>query len=365
MNIPMINLGLEIASLRTELDQALAGVLDGGAFVLGPGVRALEEELAAWLGVRHAIGVASGTDALHIALRAAGVGPGDEVITSPFTFIATAEAIAYTGAVPVFADIHAATFNLDPDAVAAAVTPRTAAILPVHLFGLPADMAPLQDLAARRGLTLIEDAAQAIGATVEGKKVGSLGALGCFSFYPTKNLGALGDGGLVSTDDDALAARVRALREHGHQGGYRHAVIGFNSRLDALQAAALRVKLPHLHAWNQRRRDNAARYAEGLAGTGLTLPVEPAGRRHVFHQYTVRCPDRDRLAAALRAQGIGCNVYYPVGLHQQESMRYLGEPPHLPATQAACREVLSLPVHPWLTVDEINRICDVVRTHAN
>lgn len=356
----MINLSLEIASLRDELLAAISGVLDGGAFVLGPGVRALEEELAAWLGVRHAIGVASGTDALHLALRAAQIGPGDEVITSAFTFIATAEAIAYTGARPVFADIDSRTFNLDPDAVEAAITDRTRAILPVHLFGLPADMDRIRALAARRGLKVIEDAAQAIGASVEGRKVGSLGDLGCFSFYPTKNLGAAGDGGLVTTDDDALASRVRALREHGHQGGYRHALIGFNSRLDALQAAVLRVKLPHLDAWNTRRRDNAARYGRGLAQSGLTLPVEPPGLRHVFHQYTVRAPDRDRLRAALGAAGVGSNVYYPIGLHQQESMRHLGPPPRLPATEAATAEVLSLPMHPWLTGEEIDRICAVI-----
>lgn len=360
MKIPMIDLTLETRALRAELDHALARVLDSGAFVLGPNVRALEAELAEFLGVRHAIGVASGTDALHLALRAAGVGPGDEVITTAFSFIATAEAITYTGAVPVFADIDPVTFNLDPQAVEAALSPRTRALLPVHLYGQAADLGPLVELARRHGLTLIEDAAQAIGAEHEGRRVGACGDLGCFSFYPTKNLGAFGDGGLVTTSDDGLAARVRSLREHGHQGGYLHGSIGFNSRLDELQAAVLRVKLPHLEGWNRARQRNAAAYAERLGDSDLILPAVAPGRTHVFHQYTVRTPERDRVRAALSAAGVASNVYYPVPIHQQPSFRPVAEGVHLPVTEAASTEVLSLPVHAHLRTDEIDRICEVL-----
>ena len=357
----MIDLRRDLAALRPALDAAVARVLDSGTFVLGAEVRALEAELAAFLGVRHAIGVASGTDALHLALRACGLGAGDEVITSPFSFIATAEAVVYTGATPVFADIEPDSFNLDPDAVERAITPRTRAILPVHLYGLPARMDALRELAQRHGLRIIEDAAQAIGARYQGRRVGGWGDLGCFSFYPTKNLGAFGDGGLVTTDDDALAASVRALREHGHQGGYRHGLLGFNSRLDELQAAVLRVKLPHLEAWTSARQANARAYGELLRGADVTLPTAPPDREHVFHQYTVRVKDRDRVRARLGEAGIGSAVYYPVPIHAQPSCSPLAPGARLPVAEAASDEVLSLPIHPNLRPDELARVAEALR----
>lgn len=355
MHVPMYDLAAQTAEARAELDAAIAEVLDGGRFVLGPSVAAFEQDAAKYLGVRHAVGVASGTDALVLALRAAGIGPGDEVITSPFSFIATAEAIVHAGARPVFADVEPGTWTLDPAAVEAAITPRTRAVLPVQLFGQPAEMIALRALCDAHHLLLVEDAAQAFGATLHGAHAGALGDLGCFSFYPSKNLGAFGDGGLVTTNDDGYAARLRSLREHGHAGGYRHVELGYNSRLDALQAAILGVKLRRLDAWNHRRRAAAARYDAWMRRAGLVPPVIRTGARHVFHQYTVQTPHRDEVRAALAAADVGSVVYYPVPIHQQASMSSYAAG-SLPVAERAAAEVLSLPMFPHLSDAQIDHV---------
>ncbi len=369
--VPAADPGREYAELREELETALLEVAASGSYVLGPAVERFEAEVAEYLGVAHAVGVGSGTDALLLALKALGVDPGDEVITSPFTFFATAGAIAHAGATPVFADILPDTFDLDPEAVEAAVTSRTVALLPVHLFGQMADMSRLTEVARRHGLAVVEDAAQAIGAWQEGPDgrmgAGAAGNAGCFSFYPTKNLGGLGDGGLVTTDDPELAERVRRLRVHGRAGsGYRHLEVGYNSRLDALQAAALRVKLGRLETWTERRRANAAAYDRALVGAGedggLLPPAVRPGNRHVFHQYTVRCADRDAAAAGLEAHGIGHAVYYPMPLHRQEALAHLGHGEgDFPAAERAAWEVLSVPVFSGLRAEERERVAGALQ----
>jgi len=362
MNVPMVDLRAQHAPLREELDAAVLEVLRSGHYVLGPNVRAFESEIAQYLGVEYAIGCASGTDALQLALRAAGVGPGTEVITTAFSFIATAEAIAHTGATPLFVDIDPDTLTLDAAAARAALSARTAAVLPVHLYGQSADLDALRALCAEHGLMLIEDAAQAIGGEHGGRKLGGIGDLGCFSFYPSKNLGAAGDGGLVVTRDPALAERVRLLREHGHTGGYRHELLGFNSRLDEIQAAILRVKLRHLDAWNAARAENAARYGAAL-GASVRTPLEHPRGRHAWHQYTIRSPRRDAIRAALAESGVASTIYYPVPIHRQRS--FLAEnPPTLPETEAAAGEVLSLPVYPELGAERVEEISAVVRRAA-
>ncbi len=364
MNIPMVDLKAEYRALGAEIERAVGAVLASGHFILGPQVQALEREVADYLGVKHAIAVASGTDALHLALRSAGVQRGDEVITSAFTFIATAEAVSYIGARPVFVDIDPVTFNLDPAALEAAVTERTRAILPVHLYGQAADMDPILALARRRGLKVIEDCAQSFGADYRGRKTGALGDAGCFSFYPSKNLGAYGDGGMVTTNDDGLAEQVRVLRDHGSRIRYHHSVVGYNSRLDELQAAILRVKLKRIEALNARRREAAARYTARLTGGPVTPPAEAGYGRHVYHQYTVRSPRRDALREALARADIASAIYYPIPLHRQEvyqaDYRGLG----LPHTEGAAREVLSLPMHPYLAPDQVDRVCEVLLAAA-
>jgi len=307
--IPMVDLKAQYDDIKEEIDRCLQEVLGSCAFILGPNVQAFEREVSAYLGVAHAIGVASGTDALHLALRASGIGPGDEVITSPFTFIATAEAIRYVGATPVFVDIDPRTFNLMPDAVEAAVTSRTRAVMPVHLFGQPADLKAIGSLCERRGLKMIEDCAQSFGATIDGRQTGSIGDSAGFSFFPSKNLGCYGDGGLVTTNCDAIAEHVRVLRNHGSQVRYYHQEIGYNSRLDELQAAILRVKLRHIDQYNQNRRRVAHRYSELLSDLPLETPVEDGIGRHVYHQYTLLSDRRDAIMAALQAVGIACAVY--------------------------------------------------------
>lgn len=361
MKIPMVDLKAQYRDLQEEIDAALQSVVHSGQFVLGPQVLAFEREVAAYCDVRHAVSVASGTDALHLALRAAGVGPGVEVITTPFTFIATAGAISQTGARPVFADIDPATFNIDPARVAKALTSRTRAVLPVHLYGQPADLAPIREICLRHRLALIEDCAQSFGAEYGGRKSGAYGDMGCFSFYPSKNLGAYGDGGMVITNDDAAAERLRRLRDHGRIEGYRHGMVGYNSRLDELQAAVLRVKLARLDDYNRRRRENARRYGERLAGSGVTPPVEDGKGVHVYHQYTVRARHRDTVRNALTAAGIASAVYYPIPLHRQEvyAADYGGT--RFPGAEAAAEEVLSLPMYPELSELEIDEIARVVR----
>jgi dTDP-4-amino-4,6-dideoxygalactose transaminase len=363
MDVPLLDLTAQYRAIRPEIDGAIAEVLAGGRFILGPQVAALEAEVAARCKVAHAIGVASGTDALYLALRACDVGPGNEVITTSFSFIATAEAIALAGARPVFADIDPTTFNIDPKGIEAQITPRTRAILPVHLFGQPAEMDPLLAVARQRGIRVVEDAAQAIGAADRGRPVGSLGDVGCFSFFPSKNLGAYGDGGMVTTNDEALARRVRRLRAHGDAGRYDHAELGINSRLDEIQAAVLRVKLRHLEAWTEARRANAARYQALLEPcTAVVRPREAPGVRHVYNQYTLRVPRRDALQAHLSARGIGSAVYYPRPIHQQPAFRAWWPGDHrLPESERAAAEVLSLPIFPELGEERLRRVAETIR----
>ncbi|MBI3086893.1 MAG: DegT/DnrJ/EryC1/StrS family aminotransferase, partial [candidate division NC10 bacterium] len=333
MAVPVLDLRAQYQRIRQVIDDAVRGVLESGQFVLGPNVRALEDELASFLGVARTVALASGTDALHLAIRALGIGAGDFVLTSPFTFVATATAISYTGARPVFADIHPATYTLDRDRAAeylAGKGPgprpegRVKALLPVHLYGLPADMDPLLQLARQHRLRVVEDAAQAIGAEYRGRRVGGLGDAGCFSFYPTKNLGAFGDGGLATAQNPALADRILRLRAYGGRDRYVHEELGFNSRLDEIQAAILRVKLRFLAEWNARRRAIAARYRQGLAGLGVKLPEEAPGCTHVYHQFAVRVADRDGVQRRMADLGVRSTVYYPVPLHLQPLYRDLG-----------------------------------------
>jgi dTDP-4-amino-4,6-dideoxygalactose transaminase len=358
--IPIVDVTAQYLNLREQLDAAVRQVLAGGQFILGPNVTAFEKEAAAYLGSAHAVGLNSGTDALVLAMRALDIGPGDEVITSPFSFAATSEAIVANGARPVFADIDPATFNLDPAAVAAAVTPRTQAIVPVHLYGLPAQMDEIGRVAARHGLAVIEDCAQAFGATFAEQRVGTIGDVGCFSFFPSKNLGAYGDAGLLTTRSEQIARRVRSLRAHGAAVKYHHDEMGVNSRLDELQAALLRVKLPYVQRWNQQRGAVAARYREGFAGhADVVLPAEPAGRRHVYHQFTIRLADRDAVRERLQAAFIQTMVYYPLPLHLQPLHRDLGYAAGaFPAAESAAREVLSLPMFPELSPVDQNTVID-------
>ncbi len=355
--IPLVNLKAQYAALHADIDAAIARVIANTSFIMGPEVRAFEEAFAAFCQARYAVGVSSGTAAIELTLRALDVGPGDEVITTPFTFIATAEAISAAGATPVFADIDPATYNLHPVAVEAAITPRTRALLPVHLYGQPADMPALTAIAQGYGLALIEDAAQAHGAEIAGRRVGSLGHAACFSFYPGKNLGAYGDGGAVTTDDEALAGRLRKLRDHGRVSKYVHDEIGYGHRLDALQAAILAAKLPHLNAANAARRRLAERYCDLLAETDLILPFVPDGVAPVWHLFVVRTPRRDDLLARLREQGIEAGIHYPLPLHLQPAYRSLGiGPGSFPVTEAAARQVLSLPLFPEMTDEQQERV---------
>jgi dTDP-4-amino-4,6-dideoxygalactose transaminase len=357
MNVPLLDLKAQFAPIRDEVLAAVVRVCDEQRFVMGPEVEALERELVALTGAAHAVGVSSGTDALLIALMALGIGSGDEVITTTYSFFATAGSIVRVGARPVLVDIDPATFNIDCDAVRRAVTPRTRAIMPVHLFGQCADMDALTAIAAEAGVPVIEDAAQAIGATFHRRGAGTMGALGCFSFFPSKNLGAFGDGGLVTTNDAALAARLRLLRNHGAEQQYYHRVVGGNFRLDALQAAVLRVKAPHLSRWTAARQRNASRYRQLVADADLAdrveLPVEAPGRTHIYNQFVVRLPDRDRVKSALDAAGIGNAIYYPVPFHEQECFAGLGHRRgDFPRAEAAARQTLALPIYGELSADQ-------------
>jgi dTDP-4-amino-4,6-dideoxygalactose transaminase len=356
----MVDLKRQHAALKDEIDAGIQEVLSSAQFILGPNVRAFEEEVAQYCGVRHAIAVASGTDALHLALRAAGLRRGDEVITTPFTFIGTVEAIAYLGAKPVFVDIDPRSFNIDPALVEAAITPRTRAVLPVHLFGQPADLDLIAAVCRRHGLKLIEDCAQSFGAEYGGRRSGAYGDAGCFSFFPSKNLGGYGDGGMVVTDDDTIAEEVRVYRNHGSRVQYHHSAIGYNSRLDELQAAILRVKLCHIDRFNTARRRNAAAYTALLAESGLTPPHEHGKGVHVYHQYTVRSERRDAIRTALLETGIACAVYYPVPLHRQEVFQAQWAGASFPHAEAAAASVLSLPMFPELTDEEIERVATVI-----
>ncbi len=357
--VPLLDLKRQYLPLKQQITEALERVCDSGWFVLGPDVKDLEKGLAEYCQARHAVGCASGSDALLLALMAADVGPGDEVILPSFTFFATASAVTRLGAKPVFADIAPDTFNIDPAQVQRLIGPATKAILPVHLFGQCAEMDPICRAAKAAGIPVVEDAAQAIGAELNGIHAGALGDIGCFSFYPTKNLGGAGDGGMLTTGSDELAEKLRLLRGHGMHPRYYHQVIGINSRLDSFQAAILNIKLPHLDDWSEMREINAARYNRMFGEAGLDriigLPATAPGRRHVWNQYVIRVPDgrRDELREFLGEAKIGAEIYYPLGLHDQECFRYLGYARgDLPETDRAAQEVLALPIFPELTAAE-------------
>lgn len=366
--VPQFDLAGQYPSIRQEAEASVLRVMASGRFILGPEVEALEREIAEYCGCAHAVGMSSGTDALLAAMMALGIGPGDEVITTPYTFFATAGCIQRLGARPVFADIEPGSFNIDPARVAAAITPRTRAIMPVHLYGQIAAMDEICEIACRNELPVIEDAAQAIGAELGARRAGSLGLMGCFSFYPTKNLGAAGDAGLVTTNDPRLADALRRTRNHGMEPRYYHATVGGNFRLDAIQAAILRVKLPHLERWQHARTDAAALYRRlfdeaGLARDsiaardGIVLPPELPGRRHVYHQFVIRAPRRDALRAHLAERGIGCEIYYPLALHEQECFRHLGHKRgDFPESERAAAETLALPMYPELTPAQIEAV---------
>jgi dTDP-4-amino-4,6-dideoxygalactose transaminase len=361
--VPFLDLNAQHAPLRAEIDRAIGEVIDRSAFAGGPFVAQFEQEFAAYCDCRHAIGVGNGTDALWLSLLALGVGPGDEVITVPGTFMATAEAITYCGAKPVFVDIDERTYTMDPAGLADALTPRTKAIIPVHLFGQIADMDPILEFARRHGLFVVEDACQAHGAEYKGRKAGSMGAAGCFSFYPGKNLGALGEGGGVVTNDDGLLEKIRILRDHGQIRKYHHTMVGWNGRMDGIQGAVLSVKLRHLEKGNDLRRAHAAQYDEALRGVeGIILPYKAPYSRHVYHIYAIRVQDRDELMKTLTDQGIGCGIHYPIPVHLQEAYRSLGYGTGaFPIAERCALEFVSLPMFPELTPDQISIVADAVK----
>ena len=349
MGVPFVDLKAQYHSIKEEIDAALIGTMESCAFTLGPEVAQLEKDFAAYAGNTFAAGVNNGTSALHLALLAAGVGPGDEVITVPFTFIASASAIHYTGAKPVFVDIDPVTFTMDPAAIEAAITPRTKAIVPVHLYGQMADMDPIMAIAKKHGLFVLEDAAQAHGAEYNGKRAGSIGDAAGFSFYPGKNMGAAGEGGMTVTPHAEINRKVRMLRDWGAEKKYHHEIIGYNMRLEGIQGAVLRVKLKYIEKWTEMRRDAAKRYADMFAGTGVVTPVELANRRHVYHIYAIRTKERARWIEALNAKGIQTGIHYPFPLHTLKAFDFLGyKQGQFPHAEKAAAEVLSLPMYPEL-----------------
>jgi len=360
MNIPMVDLKGQYESLKTEMDAAIIQALGETRFILGPNVLAFEQETADYLGVKHAVSCANGTDALHLALLAAGIKAGDEVITTAFTFIATAEAIRYVGATPVFVDIQPDTFNIDPAKIRGAITEKTTAILPVHIFGQTADMDEVQLIASENNLKVIEDCAQSFGSTYKGNQSGSIGLLGTFSFFPSKNLGCYGDGGLVATNDDKMADLIKLYRNHGSSKQYHHDVIGYNSRLDELQAVILRIKMKHIDSYNQNRLRVAKFYNQQLADAAVVTPKIPDNRGHVFHQYTLLADNRDQIREHVLAQQIACAVYYPVPLHQQKAF---ADSPRvtLPVTEDVASRCLSFPIYPEMTEAQIKEVCQAIQ----
>lgn len=363
MKIPLIDLVGQYHSIKEEMDQAVLAVLEAGQFVLGPNVKALEQEMAAYLGIKHAVGVASGTDALIIALRAVGVGEGDEVIVPAYSFFATAGAVLSVGARPVFVDVDPRTYLLDVGQLETAVTPASKAIIPVHLYGQPADMDEIMAVAEKYSLKVIEDNAQAIGARYKGKRTASIGDVGCLSFFPSKNLGGYGDGGMLTTNDDGLAETARMLRTHGWKKKYFPEMLGYNSRLDEMQAAVLRVKLKYIDAWNQSRYEHAQEYSRMLSRLGLRVPVEKPGRTHVYHLYMVAFDDRDAVQKQLKEAGIASAVYYPQPLHLSEPCRALGySAGQFPISEQASTKLLALPMFPELRQEQIRKVCAVLRT---
>lgn len=367
MAVPLLDLTRQYAYLKPELDKAVLAVLAHGKFILGPEVAELEKQIAAYCNTKYAIGVASGTDALMVALHACGVGPGDEVITSDFSFFASAGVISRLGATPVFVDIDIESYNINPKLIEAAITPRTKAIMPVHLFGQLADMDPILEIARKHKLYVIEDGAQSIGAEYKGRPCGSMGDLGCFSFFPSKNLGAGGDAGIITTNSDELYDLCKILREHGQRPQYHHKIIGYNSRLDTIQAAMLLVKLPYLRKWSEKRQEHAARYDRELAGIpGLKTPrVMPFSTFHIYNQYTLASPKREKIFGGLRAAGIGTAIYYPVPFHAQECFQYLGhKPQQFPCSAKAGEEVFSIPIYPEMTDAEQTEVIATVKKLA-
>jgi len=361
MKVPLLDLKAQHATLRDEILAAVAEVLDSGQYILGPKVAELEEKIAALCECKFAVGVSSGTDALLCSLMSLDIGPGDEVITTPFTFFATAGSIVRVGAKPVFVDIDPRTYNINPALIQEAVTPRTKAIIPVHLFGQMCDMDPIMDITRKYGLYVIEDAAQAIGATYKGRKAGSIGTVGCFSFFPSKNLGAAGDAGMIVTNDAALYERIKIMRTHGARPKYYHKYVGGNFRLDPIQAAILLIKLPHLGEWTEARRRNAAYYDSRFAGTSIILPYISPHCHSVYNQYVIRLDQRDHLMAHLKAEGVGCEVYYPLSMHEQDCFAGLGyRSEAYPESSRAAREVLALPIYPELFEAQREFVADIV-----
>lgn len=358
MNVPFLDLRRHHAPLRKELTAVFEAVVDASAFASGPFVSRFEQDFAAYCGTKFCVGVGSGTDALWLALLALGIGPGDEVITVPMTFMATAEAISYAGAKPVFVDIDPASYTLDPQALESAITPRTRAVIPVHLYGQTADMEPILQIAQRHGLKVIEDACQAHGATYRGKRAGSLGAAGCFSFYPGKNLGAFGEAGAVVTDSEELARKVQMFRDHGQARKYHHDVVGWNARMDGIQGAVLAIKLKHLDEYNQARRRHAEQYRALLDGLpGVTIPSERPDSQHVYHLFVIRMCERDRVLKELESRGIHCGIHYPIPVHLQEAYRSLGlGRGSFPVSESCADEVLSLPMYPELTGEQVEAV---------
>lgn len=357
----MVNLKSQYQALKQEIDSALIDALSATQFILGPNVQAFEQEAADYLGVKHAVGVASGTDALHLALVAAGIGEGDEVITTPFTFIATAEAISYVGATPVFVDIDPHTFNFDLNQVELAITDKTRAVIPVHLFGQPVEMKALVKLCDDKGLLIVEDCAQSFGAHINNKMTGSFGAFGAFSFFPSKNLGCFGDGGLITTNDKQRANELKVLRNHGSRKRYHHNIIGYNSRLDELQAVILRIKLKHIDEYNQNRRRVAHRYSDNLADTGIQTAFEDNIGLHIYHQYTLRHEKRDDIMKALQDKNIACAVYYPIPLHKQDVYMEAYKHLSLPVSESVAQNCFSLPVYPELEDEKVDAITDIIK----
>jgi len=365
MNIPFGNLALQYDGLREQIDRAVAGVLDRGWFILGESVANFEEAFAAYCGAKSAIGVGSGTAALHLALAACGVRPGDEVITVPNTAVPTICAIYMAGAKPVFVDVDEQTYCMDPDKLEPAITPRTKAILPVHLYGQMADMDPILRIAREHGLKVVEDACQAHGSEYKGRKAGTIGDAGCFSFYPSKNLGAYGDGGMVVTNDEEVAETVWLLRNYGQRKRYYHSIKGFNSRLDELQAAILGVKLPMLDDWNDDRRCRASLYTELLAGSGVVVPAEATYGKHVYHLYVVRSGRRDALREHLTSRGIQAQIHYPVPVHLQEAYGDLGlGRGAFPVVESCAEQIVSLPIYPELSLQQVERVAEAVRSFS-
>jgi dTDP-4-amino-4,6-dideoxygalactose transaminase len=364
LSVPYFTLSRQYESIKPGIDAAIAKVLAEGHFIMGPEVTELEKQLSGYLGVKHVVCVANGTDALVLAMDVLGIGPGDEVITTPYTFFASAECVSHKGGTPLFVDVEPDAFTIDPEKIKKAITPRTRAIIPVHIFGQPCDMDAIMAVASEHNLAVVEDCAQAIGATYKGHHVGTIGQIGCFSLFPTKNLGCYGDGGFIVTDNDDWAALLRRKRTHGSNPKYYHDMLGYNSRLDTLQAAIVLAKLPHLDGWNAKRLEIARKYNEAFAGLPLRRPVEKAGRGHVYHLYVLGTDDRDAFKAHLEAQGIGSGVYYPLPLHLQKVYDGLGyKPGALPVSEALAPSMLAIPCFPELIESEQQQVINAVKSY--